>query len=49
MDDLADRYHLLKLNQDLVNYLNSPLTPKKIETVTKRLLTKKKKSRASWF
>jgi hypothetical protein len=32
-----DRYHLPKLNQDQVNYLNSPLTPKKIEAAMKSL------------
>jgi hypothetical protein len=29
------------LNQDQVNYLNSPITPKEIETVIKSLPTKK--------
>jgi hypothetical protein len=40
MDASLDRYHIPKLNQDLVNYLNSPLTPKEIEIVTKNLQTK---------
>jgi hypothetical protein len=29
MDDILDRYNLPKLNQDQVNYLNSPITLKK--------------------
>jgi hypothetical protein len=28
MDDFLDRYHIQNLNQDQVNYLNSPITPK---------------------
>ena len=32
-----------KLNQDHLNYLNSPLTPKELEVLIKRLPTKKKK------
>ena len=35
MDDFLDRYHVLKLNQSQVNYLNSPIRPKEIETVIK--------------
>ena len=41
MDDFLDRYHVPKLNQDQVNYLNNPITPKEIEAVIKNLLTKK--------
>ena len=33
MDDFLDRYYVPKLNQDQVNYLNSPTTPKEIEAV----------------
>jgi F0F1-type ATP synthase delta subunit len=29
MDDFLERYHVPKLNQDQVNYLNSPITSKK--------------------
>ena len=29
MDDFINRYEVTKLNQDQVNYLNSPITPKK--------------------
>ena len=32
-DDCLDRYHIPKLNQDHVNYLNSPLSPKELEAV----------------
>jgi hypothetical protein len=35
MDDFLGRYHLPKLNQDQVNYLNSSMTLKKIEEVIK--------------
>jgi hypothetical protein len=41
MDDFLDRYQSPKLNQDHANYLNSPISPKKIEAVIKSLLTKK--------
>ena len=43
MDNFLDRYHLPKLNQDQVNHLNSPITPKETETVIKTLLMKNKK------
>jgi hypothetical protein len=41
MDDFLDRFHLPKLNQDEVNYLNSCIMPNKIKAVIKSLLTKK--------
>jgi hypothetical protein len=41
MDDFLDRYHLPKLNQIQLNYLNGPLTLKKIEAVIKYLQTKR--------
>jgi hypothetical protein len=31
MDDFLDRYHILTLNQEQVNYLNGPISPKEIE------------------
>jgi hypothetical protein len=37
-----DRYNVPKLNQGQMNYINSPTTPKEIETVTKSLPTKNK-------
>jgi len=41
MDDFLDRYHIPKLNQEQVNYLNRPTTHKEIEAVTKNLPTMK--------
>ena len=39
MDNFLDRYQVTKLNQDQINHLNSPITPKEIEAVIKSLLT----------
>jgi hypothetical protein len=39
MDDFLDIYHI-KLNQDQIKCLNSPTTPKEIETVIKNFPTK---------
>jgi hypothetical protein len=36
-----DKYQLQKLNQDHVNHLNSPITPKKIESAIKNPQTNK--------
>jgi hypothetical protein len=33
MDNFLDRYQVPKLNQDQINDLNSPISPKEIETV----------------
>ena len=41
MDNFLDRYQIPKLNQDQINCLNSPITPKEIEAVIKSLQTKK--------
>jgi hypothetical protein len=41
MDKLIDRYQVLKLNQDQVNDLNSPISPKEIEAIINSLPTKK--------
>ena len=41
MDKFLDRYQVLKLNQDQVNDLNSPISPKEIEAVINSLPTKK--------
>jgi len=41
MDNFLDRYQVKKFNQDEVNHLNSPITPKEIEAVIKRLPPKK--------
>jgi hypothetical protein len=42
--DFIDRYQLLKLNQDQVNYLNRPIS-KEIEAVIKISQSKKKKKK----
>ena len=41
MDNFLDRYQVSKLNQDQINYLNSPIPPKEIETVINSLPTQK--------
>jgi hypothetical protein len=43
MDTFLDRYQVPKLNQDQVNDLNSPISPKGIEAVINSLPIKKKK------
>jgi hypothetical protein len=35
MHNFLDRYHLEKLNEDQINYLNSLITPKETEVVIK--------------
>ena len=47
IDKFLERYQVPKLNQDQVNDLNSPISPKEIEAVIKSLSTKKK-SRTRW-
>jgi hypothetical protein len=41
MDNFLDRYHVPKLNQDQINDLNSPISPKEIEAVINSLPTKR--------
>jgi hypothetical protein len=41
MDNFLDRYQVPKINQDQINYLNSPISPKEIESVINSLPTKK--------
>ena len=41
MDKFLHRYQVPKLNQDQINYLNSPISPKEIEVVIYSLPTKK--------
>ena len=41
MDKFLDRYQVQNLNQDQVNDLNSPISPKEIEAVNNSLPTKK--------
>jgi hypothetical protein len=40
MDGFLDRCHILKLNQEPVNYLNRPISDKEIEEVIKNLSIK---------
>ena len=41
MDKFLDRYQVPKINQDQVNDLNTPISPKEIEAVNNGLPTKK--------
>jgi hypothetical protein len=41
MDNFLERYQVPKLNQDQINDINSPISPKEIETVINSLPTKK--------
>ena len=41
MDKFLDRYQIANINQDQVNDLNSPISPKEIEAVINSLPTKK--------
>ena len=41
MEKFLDRYQVPKLNQDQVNDLNSPISPKEIEAIINSLPTKK--------
>jgi hypothetical protein len=41
MDKFLDRYQVTNLNQDQINDLNSPISPKEIEAVINSLPTKK--------
>jgi len=41
MDNFLDKYQVPKLNQEQINYLNNPITPKEIEAITKRVSTKR--------
>ena len=40
MDNISDRYQEIKLNQDQIKDLNSPIFPKEIEAVINSLPTK---------
>ena len=44
MDKFLGRYQVPKLNQDQVNDLNSPISPKEIEAVLNSLPAKKKRA-----
>jgi len=41
MDNFLERYQVPKLNQEQINHLNNPITPKEIVAVIKGLPTKK--------
>jgi hypothetical protein len=41
MDNFLDKYQVSKLNQDQINDLNSPISPKEIEAVINSLSIKK--------
>jgi hypothetical protein len=41
MDKFLDTYQVPNLNQDHINDLNSPISPKEIETIINNLTTKK--------
>jgi hypothetical protein len=41
MYNFLDRYQVPKLNQDQINNLNSPISPKEIEAVTNSLQPKR--------
>jgi hypothetical protein len=45
MDKFLDRYQVPRLNQDQIDDLNSPISPKGIEAVINSLQTKKKKEK----
>jgi hypothetical protein len=47
MDKLLDRYQVPKLNQDQINYLNIPISPKEIEAVI--IVSQPKKPRTRWI
>jgi hypothetical protein len=49
MDNFLDRYQVPKLNHDQINDINSPISPKEIETVINSLLMKKKSPGADGF
>jgi hypothetical protein len=40
MDTFIERFQILKLNKQQINYLNSPTTPKEIEEIIKSLRSK---------
>ena len=43
MDNFLDRYQIPKFNQDQIDHLNGPITPKEREMVIDSLPTKKHK------
>jgi hypothetical protein len=49
MDNFLDRYQILKLNQDHIIHLNSPITPKEIDSVIKSLSIKNSPGAGQWW
>ena len=47
MDNFLDRYQVPKLNQDQINYLKCPISPKEIEAFT-NIISTKKRPRTRW-
>jgi hypothetical protein len=45
MNNFLDRYQVQKLNQNQINNLNSPISPKEIEEAINSLLTKQNKTK----
>jgi hypothetical protein len=45
MDNFLDRHKVSKINQDQINDLNSPISPKELEAVINSLPKKKKKKK----
>jgi hypothetical protein len=48
MNNVLDRYHLSKLNQDKVNNPNIPETPKEMQAVIKSLQTISQTNKKPW-
>ena len=48
MDNFLDRYQIPKFNQDQLDKINSPITPREIEGIIESL-PNKKKYRTRWF
>jgi hypothetical protein len=45
MDDFLERYHIQKLNQEEVNYVNSPIPLKELEVIKNLQKTKQNKTK----
>jgi hypothetical protein len=45
MGNFLDTYQVIKLKQDQINHLNSPISPKEMEAVINSLPTKRKKKK----
>jgi hypothetical protein len=47
MDNFLDRSHILKINEDQINYLNSLIRSKDIQRIIKKILSKQTKNQKS--